>query len=158
MRRFIFFLIIVSFSGTVWAADPIIGTWELNINKSIIPVSEHDIKLKSETIICREMEGGWIETTINTINTDGSNNLKEWIFPKEGGILRTISGQIPKKMISVATLVNPGHYYLTITANGRQVNLYHFIVSKDGKSMKGTLTGLDKEGNPQNITWFFEKK
>ena len=34
MRKVILFLVILSFPTILWAADPIIGTWKLNVEKS----------------------------------------------------------------------------------------------------------------------------
>jgi hypothetical protein len=55
-------------------------------------------------------------------------------------------------------LVESGHWLVSITQNGRQIAMYQKIVSKDGKTMRQTWTGIDKEGNPVHIIKMFERQ
>jgi hypothetical protein len=51
MRKVIFLLItILSFPTILWAADPIIGTWKLNVEKSTVPHKEYTDIYKTDTI------------------------------------------------------------------------------------------------------------
>jgi len=49
-------------------------------------------------------------------------------------------------------------WIVSITQDGRQIAMYHKIVSKDGKTMRQTWTGIDKEGNPIYIIKLFERQ
>lgn len=158
MRKVILVLFFFSLPSTLWASDPIIGTWKSNIEKSSLLADEQDLKLKEETVVCREIEEDLIEVTINSVWKDGSQNSTKWTFPRQGGVAKCISGTIPEERLYIATLVEAGNWYASIMVNGRQVNMYHLIVSKDGKTMRNTLTGFDKEGKPRDIIWVFEKQ
>ena len=70
MRTIIFTLFILSFPGTIWAADPIVGVWKTDLEKSSFPADQQGIKEDINTY--REIEGDLIELSIKTINPDGS--------------------------------------------------------------------------------------
>jgi hypothetical protein len=42
--------------------------------------------------------------------------------------------------------------------NGKQIARYYKVVSKDGKTMRQTLTGMDREGKPVNIIKVLERQ
>ena len=70
MRNILFLLILLfSFSNTLWASDPIIGTWKTNLEKSSFPADQK--KIKEDINTYREIEGGLIELTISTVFEDG---------------------------------------------------------------------------------------
>ena len=157
MRKIIFFLIIFfSLTNTVWAADPIIGTWKLNIEKSILPGDQKSIK--EDINIYREIEGNLMELTISTIFEDGSTDSSKWTWPKEGGIAKCLSKTLTEGLLYVEGYVEQGHWFAIITMNGSQVGLYHKIISEDGKTMTQTFKGVDEKGKHQNITKVLEKQ
>jgi hypothetical protein len=156
MRKIIFILLVFSFPGTLWAADPIIGTWKTNIEKSSLPADQQGIK--ADTNAYREIEGDLIELSIETINADGSLYSAKWTWPKQGGFAKCLSRTIPEGVLYDEVLVAPGHWYVSITQNGRQIAMYNKIVSKDGKTMRQTWTGIDKEGKPLHIIKVFERQ
>jgi hypothetical protein len=57
--------------------------------------------------------------------------------------------------MSVATVIGPGELYETVLQNGKQVEFYHVVVSKDGKTLTVTDKGSDAKGKPfENISVF----
>ena len=76
MRTIIFTLFILSFPGTIWAVDPIVGVWKTDLEKSSFPADQQGIKEDINTY--REIEGDLIELSIKTINPDGSVYTALW--------------------------------------------------------------------------------
>ena len=138
MRKviFIFFIAILSFPNILWAVDPIIGTWKCT--------SPGHPDLKEETHIYREVEGDMIELSAAQISKDGSSNSFRTIWPKEGGIVKSLSGEFKEGRLYIEVLDESNNWYLFIIRNGRQHIMYHKIVSEDGK----TLTMIFKANGP----------
>jgi hypothetical protein len=146
MRKVILFLVILSFPTILWAADPIIGTWKRNFEKST-PYERDDIKDAIE--VYKETDGNMIEATSTSIRKDGSTGVIKKIFPKEGGDVKYIDVKIPEGTIHVAIFVGSGDWYIsTILKNGRQWSLRHIMVSKDGKTLTETIKDINREGKP----------
>lgn len=157
MRKFIFLLIFLfSLPNILWAADPIIGTWKLNITKSSFPDDQK--KMKEDINVYSETEGGLMELSISTVFEDGSVDSGRWEWPREGGIAKCLSKTLPEGLQYVEGYVEPGHWFAIITQNGNQVGLYHKIISKDGKTMTQTYKGIDEQGNVLNIMKIMEKQ
>ena len=157
MRKIIFlFIILISLSDTLWAADPIIGTWKLNIAKSVLSADEKSIK--EDINIYRETDENLMELTISTIFEDGTIDSGKWIWPKEGGVAACLSKTLEEGLLYVEGYVEPGHWFAVITLNGNQVGLYHKIISSDGKTMTQTFKGVDENGKPVNIKKVMEKQ
>ncbi len=151
MRKVIFLLIIIlSVPGVLWAADPIIGTWKLK--------STNIENLKEAVNIYREIEGDMIELTDKNILKDGTTQESKWIWPKEGGVAKCISREMPEIMEYVEILVEPGHWYVSIMVNGRKVAMYHKKVSKDGKTLTQTLVGTNAEGESGDEMRVYERQ
>ena len=156
MRKIILLLLVFSFPGTLWAADPLIGTWKTNIEKSSLPADQQGMKEDINTY--REIEGDLIELSISTIQEDGSLYTAKWIWPKEGGFAKCLSRTLDEGVLYVQTLLEEGHWCVCIMKDGKQIARYHKVVSKDGKTMRQTLTGMDGEGNSVNIIKLLERQ
>jgi hypothetical protein len=155
MRKIFFILIILSFPGSLWASDPIIGKWKTNLEKSSFPADQQ--RIKEDTNTYREIGGDLIELSIKTINPDGSLYTALWTWPKQGGYAKVLSRTLEEGIVYVQTLIEPGHWCVNIMKDGMQIARYHKVVSKDGKTMKQTLTG-SKDGKPIYIMKVLERQ
>ena len=159
MRKVLLLLIIFSLhSATLWASDPIIGTWKLNTEKSKIPQSVVGQDEEENINVYKETEGNMIELTATTLFKDGSTGSSKWSWPKEGGVAKRIDEKLPENMLYVEIVVEPGHWYVAIMQDGRKMAMYHKMVSKDGKTLTQTLIGADTEGNPLDIMMIFDRQ
>ena len=157
MRKILFLLTVFFFMpGTVQAADPIIGTWKLNIAKSVLPADEKSVKEDINSY--REAEEGLMELTISTVFEDGSTDSSKWAWPEQGGVAKCLSKTLEEGLLYVEGYVEPGHWFAIITQNGNQVGLYHKIISMDGKTMTQTFKGFNEKGKLVNITKVLEKQ
>lgn len=151
-----FILLISSFPGILWAADPIIGTWKTNLDKSSFPADQQ--KIKEDINTYREIEGDLIELSITTVQEDDSLYTALWKWPNQGGFANCFSRTLDEGVIYVQTLIEPGHWCVCIMRDGKQTARYHKIVSKDGKTMRQTLTGTNKEGELVHIMKVLERQ
>ena len=157
MRKIMFLLIIfLALPNILWAADPIVGTWKTNLKKSTVLDGQR--KIKEEISIYREIEGGLMELAASTVYEDGTAEYNKLVWPKEGGIVNFLSVKLPEEMLYVEVLVEPGHWYASITEDKKQIGLYHKVVSKDKKTMMQVYTGHDDNGKPLTIKKVLERQ
>ena len=145
MRKTMLMLAVFGLAGSLWAADPIIGTWKLNIAKSTF--SPNVPAVKENTDVYREIEGGQIELTYTATEKDGSATLLKLTWPVQGGMAKVLQGD-PAGTTWVETLIAPGEWYATYLRDGKQFQTRHKAISKDGKTMRQTLRGFDAQGKP----------
>jgi len=150
MRKAFVLLALLGLTSSLWAADPIIGTWKLK--------SSNDENLKESVNAYREIEEDMIELSDKDILNDGSSETSKWVWPKEGGIVKCISSKIEEELLFVEILVEPGHWYVSIMANGRQVAMYSKEISPDGKTLKQTHKGINEQGKEVNVIRVYERQ
>lgn len=141
MRKIILLLVVASLPGSLWAADPIIGTWKLNIEKSTL-ISDRQESSKESMEVYREIENDRIEMVRSP-----SGTVVKW--PKQGGIAVSTWESLAQSTEGnwlVQTLVAPGEWYVTYIENHKQIGFMHKVVSKDGKTMTQTMKFADDQG------------
>ena len=153
MHRIILLLVVISLTGSLWAMDPIIGTWKMNVEKST-PAQAR--KESSEEImeVYREIENGRIEMVRSP-----SGTVVTW--SQQGGIAVSTwesSSQSTEGNWLVQTLVAPGEWYVTYIENHKQIGFIHKVVSKDGKTMTQTMKFADGQGGFTERVRVYEKQ
>ena len=152
MHKIFVLFVVISLNGSLWAADPIIGTWVLNSAKTsdyekslnLTPPDPSTFQWSSRTEVYKELESGLIELTLTIISTNGSTEISVVTWPAQGGIAeQESSGEI----LIVETLVAPGEWYVTSLQAGRQIQLIHKVVGEDGKMMRQTIEGIGEWGS-----------
>ena len=151
MRKVIIILFILCIPTTLWATDPIIGTWKRNLEKTKYndELSRDDIKDIIE--VYKETEGNMIEATWTSTRKDGSTGFVKKIFPKEGGVAKYIDWEMPENILVTVIPVGSGDWYISTIMNGRKVQLRHIMVSDDGKTLIETIKGTNQEGKSVDI-------
>jgi hypothetical protein len=143
------------------AADPIIGTWKLNVAKSkFSPAMQAITKRpppKEYTEVYREIEGDQIEFTTHEILADGSSRSGHLIWPRQGGTVKVLQGGV-EGLTYVETLIGPGDWYVTALQDGKQFGIRHKTLSKDGKTKRETITGTDSAGKPFEQIEVFDRQ
>jgi hypothetical protein len=162
MHKALLLLAIFGLAGPLWAADPIIGTWKLNIGKSKGPEGRH----KELTEVYKELDSGLIELTRTGTEMDGSPISGKYIYPKQGGEAKIID-RIPSKMILskagsegkiIGIFVGTGEWYTTFLRDGKQVQLAHKVISEDGKTMQVTYTRITPQDDDFEEVQVFDKQ
>ena len=147
MRKALLFFAVLGLTGPMWAVDPIIGTWKLDVTKSEIPPSETAIKELTETYL--EIEGDQIEFTRKGTQANGAAISSKWTWPRQGGMVKRLyPSPLPADRAYVQTVVEPGNWYVTVLQNGKQGGVRHKTFSKDGKIMTQIYKEMDAQGKP----------
>jgi hypothetical protein len=137
----------------VKAADPHIGTFKLNLAKSKIPTNEAPKEL---TIVVREL-GDQYEITQTTIQKDGSSSSPKYTAAKVGGVYKA-QPALPEGISLIYTMIDTYDWYTTVLQNGKQVEVQHYVMSKDGKTIAETSKGTDTKGKIVESMAFFDKQ
>ena len=135
-----------------WAADPVVGTWELNKAKSTYLPGPAP---KNETRIYDEQPEG-VRVTVRTIEADGSSttvhisaNYDGKDYPVTGdGEINAISLKKVDEYTAEATLMHGSNVVATAVRE----------VSSDRKTMTITYKGTDRDGRPVNNKAVYEKQ
>jgi hypothetical protein len=148
-------LAVLGLSGWLWAADPSVGTWKLNVAKSK-PAPSTQAPIKEQTYVIRDL-GDQFELTVTGTRTDGSAISGKLTWPQKGG---TLKGQTapPEGTSRFVTMIGPGEWYTTTLQNGKQVSVLHSVISKDGKTMQVTTKGTDAQGKPYESLGVLDKQ
>ena len=153
MRKIVFILIILCLPTTLWAADPIIGTWKLNIAKSKYPLGKEPPKEQTETY--RELADGYIELTDTNIDKDGLYSQLVLTYPTQGGIAKVLKGDLPLTIVQIR--VSQNEWYVTFLRDGKQNGIRHKQISNDGKILRQTVRYLDRDGQFESLL-IYEKQ
>lgn len=115
MKKMLLLLVVFALAGSLWAADPIIGTWKMNPAKSKFPSPQ--LTQKEQTEVYREIGNGRIELTYRSINNDGALTLEVFIFPAQGGTAEVVKGANAGRSY-IETKINSNEWYATCLENG----------------------------------------
>ena len=136
----------------LWAADPWLGTWKLNVAKSKLDPGS---PLKS-SVTTSEMVGDQMKTTMEPEMTTGEKLKMSWIgkldgrdYPVQGApFSRTLALRVLSPTVREEIYKSDGKF--NFAARG--------VLAKDGKSVTWRLKGTDPEGKPVTGTFVFEKQ
>jgi hypothetical protein len=126
------------------AADPIVGTWKLDVGSSkfFLPPP------KEQTEMYRELASGEVEMVLTRLQSDGKSTSTTLRWPSGGGAVTDPDGHLPQGETLVETSLAPGEWYVTYLMKGKQFLTMHKLVSSDGSTMRQTIKGLDPQGRP----------
>lgn len=150
----VFMLLVVAgalLSGTAFAADPIIGTWKLNVEKSkFAPGGE----LTAGTRIYTESKGLY--------------TLDQKLMGKDGkersGKATYRNGQEEKQATSdladttLAKKIDANTWDFELKKGGKTVGHVHRVVSSDGKTLTVHNSGAQLSGAKEDETLVFDKQ
>lgn len=150
--RFSMVVVFYSLCSTVWAADPVLGTWKLNLSKSSYSPGPAP---KSQTRIYEAHPQG-VQVTIKTIHANGESTTVQHPVNYDGkehpvtggGQADAIALQKIDDYTAESTLK---HASKIIGSNRRSV-------SQDGKTMTITYQGTDGKGRSVKNTAVYEKQ
>jgi hypothetical protein len=119
--------------------DPMAGTWKLNVVKSTIPPGPTAPKELTQVIRTR---GDQVVFDQTGTQTDGSPLSMNGTSPKQGGLSKLQQGALPAGITIVQTVIDAYNGYVTLLMDGKQVQVNHTAISKDGKTMTVTRKGI----------------
>jgi hypothetical protein len=123
---------------TINAADPIIGTWKLNLGKSKYTVRAPAPVVHVEAYSITS--DGHIEMTLSRQAAGAPEIVVSKLkWPAEGGTVGPISTE-GRQLIE--THLKSGEWYVTYLQNGKQYQTMHKVVSEDRKTMRQVIITL----------------
>ena len=142
--------LIVLASALVLAAqtdqnNPFVGTWKLNVAKSKFSPGPGP---KSETVTIAA------DGKVSVQDTNEEGKSVEWSFTPSGDTAVPIEGMENSTVIEKRSGNTVDH---TWKMNGGN-STGHGVVSKNGKTMKYTMTGTNSQGQPIHDVLIFEKQ
>jgi hypothetical protein len=131
----------IAFASRADTADPFVGTWVLNAAKSTCNPPPAP---KSHTFRIAKVKGGAFHDTIDMVEGDGTKTHMEFITARDGKFV-PVTGSGYGDSISV-TQVDPRTFKYVLRKARKPIDSGTFILSEDGKTMQGSLSGKDSAG------------
>jgi hypothetical protein len=131
-------LTLVSLSSSGDTPNPFAGTWVLNVPKSTF---DPPPPLKSSTVTLTAASGGAVHASVDIVEADGTSQHVEYTTALDGKAV-PISGY-PDADSVIVTQVNSRTIKNVFLKAGKPVERGTFTLSKDGKTMRGPLSGTD---------------
>ena len=155
MKRRVTFAIVFSFGlvGSLWAADPFVGTFKLNLAESKWPSSPP----KELTVVVASQGDDYLVTGTGT-DTDGKPMAVKYTFPKKGGPVAYTEGGPPSGTSATVKKTDDHTTDGTTTQDGKVIQTVHTVVSKDGKTLTRTVKGIDAQGNPVDRVEVYDRQ
>jgi hypothetical protein len=156
MRRLLSFCVVLLMAsvagGMVLAqADPLVGTWKLNIAKSKF---SDGVGPKSQT----RTWGADGKVTVAGVNPAGAN-VTYTVTIKPDGKAYPITGTAPMGADSVSTKrVDASTLESTFTKAGKTIDTIRSVVSKDGKTLTLSAKGTQPNGKPLDDSLVFDRQ
>jgi hypothetical protein len=157
--RRVLLLAILGWSSTLWAADPLVGTWKLNTAKSRFSpaILGNQAPFREAIMTIREVDGQ-IEILYKGTRTDGSSVLQQSTVPREGGVLKYQRGGPGDRVIVIFTRFDAHNGCFTRLQNSKQVYVNVTFISRDGKTQQDNYKGTDARGKPFEQIVIYERQ
>lgn len=137
---------------TLWSADPSLGTWKLNLRRSIFHPGPG---FQSETRTYEEVKDG-VQVTIRTINAKGKLVTSIYLTTPDGEQHAVSGSGGPADSVGLKR-INEFTAESILMHAGKEIAKTTRVISEDARTMTITYRGLDPEGNDVNYTLVFER-
>jgi hypothetical protein len=136
----------------LWAADPTLGSWKLNVQKSrFLPGPG----FQSETRTYVEEKDG-VKVTIRTVDGKGKQVTSVYLTTPDAEQHKVSGSGGPADSVALKR-INEFTAESTLLHAGKEIAKTTRVVSQDGKTMTITYKGLDPDGNDVNYTLIFDR-
>ena len=145
-------ILLMGFALSAQAADPIVGTWKLNVAKSTYSPGPAPKSITAKV----EAAGDGEKLTADGVRGDDTPILVEYTAQYDGKDY-PISGSPMADTVSLKRL-DANTTERTDKKGGKVVQTLTRKLSSDGKTLTVTIKGTDAEGRPINNLAMFEKQ
>ena len=126
----------------------LIGVWNLDVSK--LPLPPGGIPPRSVTLRVADVGGGKWQTTIDTVNADGTKLHAESSYSLDG-VPAPVTGAMDADTVSV-TCPDADTLVMGAGKRGALATVRVFTVSADGKHQTETIVALGQNGKPTTRT------
>lgn len=132
------------------SADPLVGTWKLNVAKS------KGALFKSGTTKI-DAVGAGVKFTVDMVAADGT--MSHWSFTANyDGKDNPVTGNSPYGDVTAMTRIDARTTQLTSKKGGKPTVTQTIVVSSDGKTRTTTTKGTNAKGEVVDTVAFYEKQ
>jgi hypothetical protein len=139
-------------AALAWCADPFVGVWKVDVAKSLYRTGTPP---KSMTVTVTE-SGNDEDTTVAVTSADGAEISYEFKTPIKGGAGTVVKGAgfdtVKAKRITDTSRET------RFLQGAKEVRTVRISLSKDGKTMNTTVSGVDAQGKPVTANLVSEKQ
>jgi hypothetical protein len=154
VKKLVLGLTLLTFTGSLLAADAFTGTWKLNVAKSKFAAGT---EVKEVTVVIAE-QGANLAVTVTGTAGDGKPISVKYTLPAKGGAVSYTEGAPASGATATTKRVNVSTIDSTSSLNGKEVGSTHTVVSADGKTLTRTVKGVDAQGKPFQNTEVYERQ
>jgi len=139
------------FAGPALAADPIVGTWKLNVAKSKFSSGQ---ELKASTRVYTEANG--VYTLDQKLTGADGKEMSYRVQYRDGKDMKQETGGAVDT--THAKMVDANTWDFDLKKDGKAVGHVHRVVSADGKTLTVHNTGMMISGVTGDQTLVFDKQ
>jgi len=131
-------LALLSLTSSADTPNAFVGTWVLNVSKSTF---DPPPPLKSSTVTVTPAQGRTVHTIVDIVEADGTSQHVEYTTAFDGKAV-PVNGY-PDADSIIVTQINSRTIKDVFLKAGKPVERGTFTISKDGKTMRGPLSGTE---------------
>ena len=147
VRKALFWCTLLAFGSTLFAADPFVGTWKLDLAHTTTTPPNPTAPQPKQVMLTIKEQGEHRVVTIQGTNADGSPIRGGFTIPVTGGPGKVTDGNESYDGLTLK-YVSPTTHELIYTKGDKAVATRHVVLSPDAKTMTTTYKGMDEQGSP----------
>lgn len=148
-------VILLGLAGSLWAADPFVGTWKLNVAKSIFSLGQ--TPEKEETVVISE-QGDNRVVTDTEIAGDGKPSSRRFMYPAKGGPVTDMEGAPRPGVSELRKRIDDRTMEQVTTRDGKVITTARYLLSKDGNAITVRRTGRNQAGQAFEAVRIYERQ
>ena len=155
MQRRLFYLLsgALLLSTGLWGADPLLGTWKLNLAKSKYGSRPAP---KSTTVTYTAEDNSMYHYIAKGVGPDGQPTTVEFRFKFDGKEYKMTGSQLGDTVSF--SRPDPQHIDATAKKDGKVTVTNKSTISNDGETVTSVWNGFDASGKPQTWTTVLDKQ
>lgn len=143
---------IVLGAATAAQTDPLVGTWRLDVARSTYKPGP----APRGQIVAIEAAGKGIKVSVHTVAADGTEVKWGYSSARDGKDAPVNNN--PNYDSANVTQTSPTDGTIVYKKSGKTIVTVKTVVSKDGKRLTATYSGVNAEGQPMNNVGVFLKQ
>jgi len=154
MKSLALALTLIAFPSVASAADPFVGTFKLNPEKSSTSGGQ---VLPDLTLTISEDQGNLLIETSGTAANGSPITADVLVLPKAGGTIKAPDGE-KNYDSTVVSRKDPNTIDMSARQQGKERTRVKLALSRDGKTLTRSFTSTNAQGKPVTGTSVLERK
>lgn len=156
MNKLMYPWTVLLLAGSLFAAEPLAGTWKLNVPKSTF--GGNTKPPKEETLVIQE-QGDNLVQIVKGIAADGSPTSYRTTVSRTGGEVKALEGVPPAGTSRVVSKRKADSNILDSTTmrDGKVIQTLHAVTNGDGKTMRVEIKRTDAQGRSSEDVILYDR-